>query len=289
MAPQAIGSKIFFTYESRMAFFTRLASTLSGAQLLLESGVMIKLAEMKVFSARPELPSSAALRLRKASSYRPDQQHQQMPDTLDRYRQIFFPVLRLCLALVAKLGSDNRSAVAHVKYFVKAHESVFRAVLHPSLQHSDSLTLASLEELSLVTGILSKCAPLDESTEEMPAIGLTTADGPSSDSGIVVVGLQQLGQQMMSLVTQFDVSETFVQRAAKLVAENTVTAEFGGGRDTKAALERFVVEIVVNLHVYVRKVSLGADPWRRHNCKMVFSPSFLDVATILTAGQPSEP
>jgi hypothetical protein len=36
-----------------MALLTRLASTSTGAELLLETGLMLRLAEMMVFSARP--------------------------------------------------------------------------------------------------------------------------------------------------------------------------------------------------------------------------------------------
>jgi hypothetical protein len=46
--------KALYTYESKMALLTRLASSTTGAELLLETGLMLRLAEMGVFSSRPE-------------------------------------------------------------------------------------------------------------------------------------------------------------------------------------------------------------------------------------------
>ena len=134
--------KYLYTYESKMAFFTRMASSVAGAELLLESGLMVRLAEMRVFSARPEatyqISSSEAT-----------------PRSLQVYRQILFPALRLCLAVLSCLGSNNVSAVVHVKHFVKANEQVFRSILHPPNRESVG-SVSGLEEICLLTGVLAK-------------------------------------------------------------------------------------------------------------------------------------
>ena len=88
-----------------MAFFTRMASTLSGAELLFESGLMIRLSEMKVYSARPE----SAFPLLSSSTTAADDNVVNNDGAsnmsgLDIYHQIFFPALRLCQALLACLG-----------------------------------------------------------------------------------------------------------------------------------------------------------------------------------------
>ena len=72
-----------------MALLTRLAASSTGAELLLETGLMLRLAEMTVFSARPES--------------RPGDD-----GPMARYQQILFPSLRLCHALLSSLGSSNR-------------------------------------------------------------------------------------------------------------------------------------------------------------------------------------
>lgn len=51
--------KTFYVYETKMALLTRLASTATGSEMLLESGLMVKLAEMSVFSARPEASAAS--------------------------------------------------------------------------------------------------------------------------------------------------------------------------------------------------------------------------------------
>ena len=104
--------KYLYTYESKMAFFTRMASSVAGAELLLESGLMVRLAEMRVFSARPE------------ATYQISSSEATPSRSLQVYRQILFPALRLCLAVLSCLGSNNVSAVVHVKHFVKANEQV---------------------------------------------------------------------------------------------------------------------------------------------------------------------
>ena len=80
--------KALYTYESKMALLTRLASSTTGAELLLETGLMLRLAEMGVFSSRPESVSDDG--------------------PMARYQQILFPALRLCQALLSSLGSANR-------------------------------------------------------------------------------------------------------------------------------------------------------------------------------------
>ena len=136
--------KYLYTYESKMAFFTRMASSVAGAELLLESGLMVRLAEMRVFSARPE----ATYQISSAAS-------EATPRSLQVYRQILFPALRLCLAVLSCLGSNNVSAVVHVKHFVKANEQVFRSILHPPNRESVG-SVSGLEEICLLTGVLAK-------------------------------------------------------------------------------------------------------------------------------------
>ena len=52
---QPASLKSLYTYESKMAMLARLATTPTGAELLLESGLLVRLAEMTVFGARPDL------------------------------------------------------------------------------------------------------------------------------------------------------------------------------------------------------------------------------------------
>lgn len=82
--------KTLYVYETKMALLTRLASTATGSEMLLESGIMVKFAEMAVFSSRPE--TSAAM------GFEP-MDESLIPSALSRYQQIIFPV-NLILFLV---------------------------------------------------------------------------------------------------------------------------------------------------------------------------------------------
>ena len=104
--------RALYTYESKMAFFTRMASSVAGAELLLESGLIVRLSEMKVFSARPEATYQTV--------------SDATPRSLQVYRQILFPALRLCLAVLSCLGTSNVSAVVHVKHFIKVGRIIRR-------------------------------------------------------------------------------------------------------------------------------------------------------------------
>lgn len=141
--------KILYVYETKMALLTRLASTATGSEMLLESGVLVKFSEMAVFSSRPETSATTFEAMNEAD--------QLIPSPLSRYQQIIFPVLKLCQAIMASLGSENRSAAAQVLHFVTAHECIVRVGLH----YSNLFTLSGLQELSLLTGVISRSVSFD--------------------------------------------------------------------------------------------------------------------------------
>ena len=99
-------------------------------------------------------------------------------------------------------GPENRSAASHVRHFIKANEIIFRAILHPPTH--ESLTMAGLEELSLVTGVLAKCEILMDKDS-------------SSNADVNANGLFQLRQQMISLIHHFDLSEHLLRKGNILI------------------------------------------------------------------------
>ena len=42
-----------------------------------------------------------------------------LPDVMSRYRQLLFPVLRLCMAVLTSLGSQHKEAASQVKMIFK--------------------------------------------------------------------------------------------------------------------------------------------------------------------------
>jgi len=215
-----------YTYESKMAFFTRMASSPAGAELLLESGLMVRLSEMKVFSARPE----AAYQIQNSEA---------TPRSLQVYRQILFPALRLCLAVLSCLGTTNVSAVVHIKHFIKANEHVFRTILHPPT-HESIGSISGLEEISLLTGVLAKTG-----------CGGTEHDINAGEDFLM------LKQQMLSLIHHFDASPPLLERSVGLV-----------GTAHAPQVVALLVRISVNLHMFVRQVASPSSG----KCRIIFSP-----------------
>lgn len=72
-----------------------------------------------------------------------------------RYRQLLFPALRLCLAVLTSLGIENMSASNQVLKFILGHSDVFSAILR---EPHTKLNLVALQELSLTTSVLSRAA-----------------------------------------------------------------------------------------------------------------------------------
>ena len=82
---------------------TRVAERAEGAHLLLQCGLMARLAECTIVDLRPEASDSGAF----DNSF--------VPSMLNRYRkQILFPILKLCLAVLTSLGIENKQASAKV-------------------------------------------------------------------------------------------------------------------------------------------------------------------------------
>ena len=125
---------------------TRIGESSVGADMLLQCGLMSKLAECNVFDMRPETTSIK------------NSEDSFIPTILHRYRyQILFPVLKLCLAILTSLGVENRQGPLHILKLVVAHSDVFHSILSDR-RPARSLDLESLQELSLVTAVISRAA-----------------------------------------------------------------------------------------------------------------------------------
>ncbi|KAJ8032392.1 hypothetical protein HOLleu_25907 [Holothuria leucospilota] len=140
-----------YIYESTMAFLTVVAEDPVGAKALLQVGIMTKLSQAQFLDLRPEhelqiFPAQTSL-----SWDQYEQEESFVPTVMSRYRQLFFPVLRLCQAVLTSLGSQHNDAVLQVLNLIVSHSDVFTAILREPVM---SFKLESLKELSLVTGVL---------------------------------------------------------------------------------------------------------------------------------------
>uniref|UniRef100_A0A8C5QUY0 Nucleoporin 205 n=1 Tax=Leptobrachium leishanense TaxID=445787 RepID=A0A8C5QUY0_9ANUR len=137
--------KALYLYESKMAFLIRVAKSQQGAQELLRNGVIIKLAQCQVFNMRPEIDPRSMHGMREESVF--------VPAPLEKYRQILLPTLLLCQAILTSSLGQHLQAAGQVLQFLIAHSDTIHAILS-----SQECTLGSLQEIALLTGIISKAA-----------------------------------------------------------------------------------------------------------------------------------
>ena len=94
-----------YVYESKINLLIRVACNPVGAEMLLQAGLMARVAEFRVLDLRPD-PDTSLLRDEDAD--------ESASSGLNKYHSVLFPVLRLCQAVLASLGSENISAASQV-------------------------------------------------------------------------------------------------------------------------------------------------------------------------------
>ncbi|EPY80049.1 nuclear pore complex protein Nup205-like protein [Camelus ferus] len=170
LSPQPPLLKALYTYESKMAFLTRVAKIQQGALELLRSGVIVRLAQCQVYDMRPEMDPqgwsgtvgvylnswTVALSLfigNESSMFGMRDPPVFIPTPVDRYRQILLPALRLCQVILTSSMAQHLQAAGQVLQFLISHSDTIQAILR-----CQDVSAGSLQELALLTGIISKAA-----------------------------------------------------------------------------------------------------------------------------------
>ncbi|XP_011474796.1 nuclear pore complex protein Nup205 [Oryzias latipes] len=143
LTPQPPVLKPLYLYESKMALLTRVAKTSQGAVELLRCGLMALLMECQVFDMVPD--SDAHRLMRDPSGF--------IPSPMDRYRQILLPTLRLLQVILTSVSINHQQGAAQVLQWLIVHADTVQSLLR-----CQELSLGALQELSLLTGIISKTA-----------------------------------------------------------------------------------------------------------------------------------
>ncbi|XP_020717403.1 nuclear pore complex protein Nup205 isoform X2 [Ceratitis capitata] len=146
--------KALYVYESHMALLLRFANCSMGAEMLLSAKLLSVLSKMRVFDLHPNF--QGCLQSQKV-------EHEFLPAVDNRYRQIFFPALQLCNALITTLGTDNFSAISQITSFLFSHFEIIEFILRTGLSHSD---MGIMKELSAVTGIIARTFQRDKCLED---------------------------------------------------------------------------------------------------------------------------
>ncbi|KAF3689084.1 Nuclear pore complex protein Nup205 205 kDa nucleoporin Nucleoporin Nup205 [Channa argus] len=143
LTPQAPLLKPLYIYESKMAFLTRVAKTGQGAVELLRCGLVAQLSECQVFDMVPDSDTTSSMR--DPSGF--------IPSPKDRYRQILLPTLRLFQVILTSTTMNHQQGAAQVLQWLIVHADTIQSLLR-----CQELTMGALQELSLLTGIISKTA-----------------------------------------------------------------------------------------------------------------------------------
>ncbi|XP_032378777.1 nuclear pore complex protein Nup205 isoform X1 [Etheostoma spectabile] len=143
LTPQPPLLKPLYIYESKMALLTRVAKTGQGASELLRCGLVAQLIECQVFDMVPD--SDAHRVMRDPSGF--------IPSPMDRYRQILLPTLRLFQVILTSTTVNHQQGAAQVLQWLIVHADTIQSLLR-----CQELSMGALQELSLLTGIISKTA-----------------------------------------------------------------------------------------------------------------------------------
>ncbi|XP_039880936.1 nuclear pore complex protein Nup205 isoform X2 [Simochromis diagramma] len=143
LTPQPPLLKPLYIFESKMALLTRVAKTGQGAVELLRCGLVAQLMECQVFDMVPD--SDAHRVMRDPSGF--------IPSPMDRYRQILLPTLRLFQVILTSTSINHQQGAAQVLQWLIVHADTIQSLLR-----CQELSMGALQELSLLTGIISKTA-----------------------------------------------------------------------------------------------------------------------------------
>ncbi|XP_016130113.1 nuclear pore complex protein Nup205 isoform X2 [Sinocyclocheilus grahami] len=145
LRPQPPLLKPLYIYESKMALLTRVAKTAQGAMELLRCGLVGQLVECQVFHMLPQNDALRVFGRRDPSGF--------IPSPLERYRQILLPTLRLMQVILTSTTTHHQQGAAQVLQWLIVHSDVIQSILH-----GQDMSMGALQELSLLTAIISKTA-----------------------------------------------------------------------------------------------------------------------------------
>ena len=96
------------------ALLTRLAQTASGAQALLQLGLIGKLSECRFLDIRPDTSSSNGYHNQTDYDDNGMDDSQFIPTVLERYRQLILPTLKLVVSILTSVGRQNQDVANQV-------------------------------------------------------------------------------------------------------------------------------------------------------------------------------
>ncbi|XP_035283099.1 nuclear pore complex protein Nup205 isoform X1 [Anguilla anguilla] len=244
LTPQPPLLKPLYVYESKMALLMRVAMTGQGAVELLRCGLVGQLVECQVFDMLPESDSHRVFGQRDPSGF--------IPSPLDLYRQILLPALRLLQVILT--STQHQQGAAQVLQWLIAHSDTIQSILR-----CQELSMGALQELSMLTGIISKTA--------LPGVLKMDQDINSSALMEFQGHIGRFQRQCLSLLGRLAGSERV--RILKMVEEGVAPGE---PADRREEMELAAQQICANVMEYCQTLLLQSSAKAQFSV-CLFSPS----------------
>ncbi|KAM6212619.1 nuclear pore complex protein Nup205 isoform 1-T1 [Sarcoramphus papa] len=246
LTPQPPLLKALYTYESKMAFLTRVAKSQQGALELLRSGVIVRLAQCQVYDMRPETDHQGMYGMRDPPVF--------IPAPVERYRQILLPALQLCQVILTSSMAQHLQAAGQVLQFLISHSDTIQAILR-----CQDVSVGSLQELASLTGIISKAA--------LPGVLNELDIDVNEGTQMELQGhIGRFQRQCLGLLSRFGGSDRL--RQFKLQEDN---AE-GDRVNKRDEIELAMQQICANVMEYCESLMLQSAPTFQH-AVYLFTPS----------------
>uniref|UniRef100_A0A8C9L7W3 Nucleoporin 205 n=1 Tax=Pavo cristatus TaxID=9049 RepID=A0A8C9L7W3_PAVCR len=246
LMPQPPLLKALYTYESKMAFLTRVAKSQQGALELLRSGVIVRLAQCQVYDMRPETDHQGMYGMRDPPVF--------IPAPVERYRQILLPALQLCQVILTSSMAQHLQAAGQVLQFLISHSDTIQAILR-----CQDVSVGSLQELASLTGIISKAA--------LPGVLNELDVDVNEGTQMELQGhIGRFQRQCLGLLSRFGGSDRL--RQFKLQDDN---AE-GDRVNRRDEIELAMQQICANVMEYCESLMLQSAPSFEHTV-CLFTPS----------------
>ncbi|XP_012877002.1 PREDICTED: nuclear pore complex protein Nup205 [Dipodomys ordii] len=246
LTPQPPLLKALYTYESKMAFLTRVAKIQQGSLELLRSGVIVRLAQCQVYDMRPETDPHGVFGVRDPPMF--------IPTPVDRYRQILLPALQLCQVILTSSMAQHLQAAGQVLQFLISHSDTIQAILR-----CQDVSAGSLQELALLTGIISKAA--------LPGI-LCELDVDVNEGSLMELQghIGRFQRQCLGLLSRFGGADRL--RQFKFQDDNVDRDRV----NKKDEMELAMQQICANVMEYCQSLMLQSSPTSQH-AVCLFTPS----------------
>ncbi|OCT58146.1 hypothetical protein XELAEV_18002475mg [Xenopus laevis] len=249
LTPQPPLLKALYIYESKMAFLTRVAKSSQGALELLRSGVIVRLAQCQVYDMRPETDPHGVFGMRETPVF--------IPAPVEIYRQILLPALQICRLILTSSTAQHLQAAGQVLQFLVAHSDTIQAILR-----SQEGSLGSLQELALLTGIISKAA--------LPGVLNELDIGLNEGSMMELQGhIGRFQRQCLALLNRFGGSDRLRQLSLQ---DDSSQLDGVSKRD---AMELAMQQICSNVMEYCQALMIQNSPsFQQTVC--LFTPSLME-------------